>query len=300
MLGDRVRIESLAIQDGRIIVGLIGHGPGDGACCPTQEQTLAFQLTGDTLEGVPLTLQQLKNAEYQSEFPTGGKARLTDGAFFEPYEPGSASGVRLTLSEHVAFGDLNGDGAADAAVILTSVVGAVAPSGTWLPSSTRGASRGTPPQPSSVIVSGSSPWRLRRADCRAADRPRAGRPALLPDSESDGRAFQWSAARLEEVPSIVDVLWHWERFEDTRGPSWDIAVADPQKYTLRLLPDGTFQVKADCNNGSGTYTLAGEQHYPDAGASHPGRVPAGVALQHLPDPARRGSDLRPARGQAGP
>ena len=84
LLGDRVRIESLAIQAGRIIVQLIGHGPGDGACCPTQKQTLAFQLAGDTLEGVPLTLQQLKNAEYQSEFPTGGKARLTDGTFFEP------------------------------------------------------------------------------------------------------------------------------------------------------------------------------------------------------------------------
>ena len=88
LLGDRVRIESLAIQAGRIIVQLIGHGPGDGACCPTHEQTLAFQLAGDTLEGVPLTLQQLKNAEYQSEFPTGGKARLTDGTFFEPLRAG--------------------------------------------------------------------------------------------------------------------------------------------------------------------------------------------------------------------
>ena len=108
-LGDRVRIETLAIQDGEIVVQLIGHGPDDPLCCPTQKVRRAFQLVGST---------------------------------------------------------------------------------------------------------------------------------------------------LEEVPSIVDVLWHWERFEDTRGPAWDVTVADPQKYTLRLLPDGTFQVKADCNTGSGAYTLA--------------------------------------------
>ena len=39
-----------------------------------------------------LKLEVLKNAEYLSDWPTGGKAKLTDGRYFEPYEPGSASG----------------------------------------------------------------------------------------------------------------------------------------------------------------------------------------------------------------
>ena len=256
LLGDRVRIESLAIQDGRIVVEMIGHGPGDGACCPTQEQTLAFQLAGDTLEGVPLTLQQLKNAEYQSEFPTGGKARLTDGTFFEPFEPGAASGVRLTLSEHVAFGDLNGDGAADAAVILY----------------VSGGGSGTFRHLAAVINEGGQPRHA--ASAFLGDRVRIEALAIQdgeivvqlighgPDdplccpSQKVRRAFQLVGSTLEESPSIVDVLWHWERFEDTRGPAWDVTVADPQKYTLRLLPGGTFQVQADCNTGSGAYTLA--------------------------------------------
>ncbi|MDE2994639.1 MAG: META domain-containing protein [Chloroflexota bacterium] len=256
LLGDRVRIESLAIQAGRIVVELIGHGPGDGACCPTQEQTLAFQLAGDTLEGVPLTLQQLKNAEYQSEFPTGGKARLTDGTFFEPYEPGSASGVRLTLSEHVAFGDLNDDGDADAAVVLIADPGG---SGTFR-------------HVAAVINEGGEPRHV--ASAFLGDRVKVESLAiqdgeivvqlighgpedpLCCPTQQVRRAFQLVGSMLKESPSIVDVLWHWERFEDTRGSSWDITVADPQKYTLRLLPGGTFQVKADCNTGSGAYKLS--------------------------------------------
>ena len=257
LLGDRVRIESLAIQDGRIIVGLIGQGPGDGACCPTQEQTHAFQLAGDTLELVPLTLRQLKNAEYHSEFPSGGKAQLTDGAFFEPYEPGSASGVRLTLSEHVAFGDLNGDGAADAVVILIADPGG---SGTFRHVAAVFNEAGQPRHAASAFLGD----RVRIASLEIED----GRivvgiighgpddPACCP-TQKVTHVFQLVGDTLEEVRSIVDVVWRWERFEDTRGPSWDIAVADPQKYTLRLLPDGTFQVKADCNVGNGTYTLAG-------------------------------------------
>ena len=116
-LGDRVRIEALTIQDGQIVVQLIGHGPDDPLCCPSQRVTRVFRLVGDTLEPVP------------------------------------------------SAGDV--------------------------------------------------------------------------------------------APSIVDVVWRWERFEDTRGSSWDITVADPSKYTLRLRPDGTFQADADCNLASGTYTAAG-------------------------------------------
>lgn len=256
LLGDRVRIESLAIQDGRIIVGLIGHGPGDGACCPTQEQTLAFQLADDTLAPVPLTLEALRNAEYQSEWPRSGKATLTDGRYFEAYEPGSASGVHITLSEPVAFGDLNGDGAADAAVVLTANTGG---SGIFRHLAAVVNEQGQPQHVASVFLGD----RVRIASLEIEDGRIVvgiighgpGDPACCPTQRMT-HVFQLVGDTLEEVRSIVDVVWRWERFEDTRGPSWDIAVADPQKYTLRLLPDGTFQVKADCNTGRGAYTLA--------------------------------------------
>ena len=41
-LGDRVRVQSIAISGGRIVVTMLGHGPDDGMCCPTVEMRRAF------------------------------------------------------------------------------------------------------------------------------------------------------------------------------------------------------------------------------------------------------------------
>jgi heat shock protein HslJ len=34
-------------------------------------------------------------------------------------------------------------------------------------------------------------------------------------------------------------------------------VPDPENYTLAFFSDGTYSIKADCNSGSGNYTLEG-------------------------------------------
>lgn len=66
----------------------------------------------------PLTFDQLKNAEYPSEFTASKQAKLVNGKFEEPAAPGSASKIVVMLGEWYALGDLNGDGAGDAVVIL--------------------------------------------------------------------------------------------------------------------------------------------------------------------------------------
>lgn len=68
----------------------------------------------------PLTADQLKNLEYPSEFPASKIAKLTNGSFEESIVPGSATKLQIRLSDQVALGDLNGDGAGDAAAILIS------------------------------------------------------------------------------------------------------------------------------------------------------------------------------------
>jgi len=65
-----------------------------------------------------LTMNELKNAEYQSEFSANGRVKLTNGIYKERIVPNSASELIITLSDKVAYGDLNGDGKEDAAVIL--------------------------------------------------------------------------------------------------------------------------------------------------------------------------------------
>ncbi len=70
-----------------------------------------------------LTLDQLKNHTYALEQAPGGKAALVNGKFEAAIGAGATQKVTALLTEPVAFGDLNGDGVADAAVILTANTG---------------------------------------------------------------------------------------------------------------------------------------------------------------------------------
>lgn len=66
----------------------------------------------------PLTIESLRNAEYQSEFAINGRVRLSNGIYRGKIVPGSASELIVMLGEQIAFGDLNGDGLEDAVVVL--------------------------------------------------------------------------------------------------------------------------------------------------------------------------------------
>jgi hypothetical protein len=68
----------------------------------------------------PLTIDELKRGEYRSEWSAKGKIKLNDGIYKEKIVPESATELVITLSHKMAFGDLNGDGSEDAAVVLIS------------------------------------------------------------------------------------------------------------------------------------------------------------------------------------
>ena len=48
-LGDRVQINSLAIESDEIIVDMVMHGPDDPMCCPTQQVVQTYALQGEDL-----------------------------------------------------------------------------------------------------------------------------------------------------------------------------------------------------------------------------------------------------------
>ena len=48
-LGDRVKVDSLRVEDRAIRLFLVTHGPNDPLCCPTQKSVETFVLHADTL-----------------------------------------------------------------------------------------------------------------------------------------------------------------------------------------------------------------------------------------------------------
>lgn len=57
---------------------------------------------------------------------------------------------------------------------------------------------------------------------------------------------------------IVDIEWQWSGLVETEPASQSV-VPDPESYTITFSNDGTYSIKADCNRGSGTYTLEGNE-----------------------------------------
>jgi len=50
LLGDRVRVRSLRIVNGEVVVDLTVQGPMDAMCCPTRETTHRYRLAGNRLD----------------------------------------------------------------------------------------------------------------------------------------------------------------------------------------------------------------------------------------------------------
>lgn len=63
-----------------------------------------------------------------------------------------------------------------------------------------------------------------------------------------------SAAAADDRP-LVGKVWRWSRLA---GPD-PLEVPRPGRYTLELLPEGRYALRADCNTGSGAYTLEGDR-----------------------------------------
>jgi heat shock protein HslJ len=276
LLGDRVRIELLAIEGGQIVLQMVTHGPNDPMCCPTQLVRNTYALEDGALievssEEISLTLEDLQNATYPSEWEESGTITLTDGRYEgEPFVEGGVSRLVVTFIEPVAFGDLDDDGVEDAAAILAANAGG---SGTFI---------------SLEVVRNKGGEPLHLATYPLGDRVRIeslaieggqivlemithgpNDPMCCPTQQVK-QTYALRECELVQIssevispgpaagPDIVGIVWEWQRFDDAAGQN-DIVVIYPPAYRLELLPDGQFNIKADCNVGSGAYTLEGNK-----------------------------------------
>lgn len=80
-------------------------------------------------------------------------------------------------------------------------------------------------------------------------------------AEADAGAAAETEAVAEATPPadmanpIVGSSWNWVGFDGMDDSA--VSVPTPANYTLSFAADGTASVKADCNNGHGSYTVDG-------------------------------------------
>jgi heat shock protein HslJ len=216
-----------------------------------------------------LTLEMLQNATYPSEWEESGPITLTNGRYEgKPFVEGGASRLVVTLIEPVAFGDLDGDGVEDAAVILAANAGG---SGTFISLEAVRNEGGEPVHLASyplgdrvriesLAIEGGQI--LLEMITHGPDDPmccptqQVVQTYALREGELEQTSSQVISPGPAATPDIVGIVWEWQRFDDAVGQN-DIVVIYPPNYRLELLPDGQFNIKADCNVGSGGYTLEG-------------------------------------------
>ncbi len=227
-----------------------------------------------------MTEEALRNAQYQVDEANveGGVIELADGGYEgEPYVEGGASRPLYFLSDVYAFGDLNDDGVADAAVVLIGTFGG---SGSFY-------------QLKAVIDEGGSPVNV--ASAPLGDRVELQSleiegglivvemvthadddPLCCPTQQvlrryalEGGQLVLTSDQVIEAAAAdseLVGATWIWQKFMD-QAEKHDIIVTYPPAYRLQLLPDGQFVFQADCNAGSGNYTMDGSSITFELGAT---------------------------------
>lgn len=77
---------------------------------------------------------------------------------------------------------------------------------------------------------------------------------MMMDLVADGGTMQYSAVGAQSANPLRGTKWNWV---STQTPTGTINVPSPMKYVLDFLTDDRVAVQADCNKGSGNYTVSG-------------------------------------------
>ena len=213
----------------------------------------------------------LANMEYQSEWTQSGTAPLVDGEYRESAAPGSATETIVKLTDHVAYGELNGQDAA--AVVLVTDPGG---SGTFYdlavvmeeggqPVNVAVTSLGDRVQVQALTIAGNEII-VEMVNQGPDDPMCCPTQQVVQTYALEGNELVQTSSRVlgstgdqEQgvVGGLVGVVWKWEAFLESNDDT--LTVDDPERYTLEFMPDGVVRVRADCNSGSGSYTVSGNQ-----------------------------------------
>jgi heat shock protein HslJ len=239
LLGDRVQVNSLSIEDGEIIVDVITHGPDDPMCCPTQQVVQTYELRDNELVQ---TSEEVISAAAESEIVgvvwkwvkflgSDDTTIVVDDPDKYTLELLPDGQVRIQADCNSASGTYTLDGAGG----LTLELG-----------------------PTTLAECEPGPLYDEYLEMLGWVRTyvlEGGQLFLNLMADGGDMVFDRTGPTAAAGPDVVGVVWRWVKFLGGDGET--IIVDDPDKYTLELLPDGQVHIRADCNSASGTYTLDG-------------------------------------------
>ena len=260
--------------------------PGWTICIPKAEGTPAA--AGGPAEG-PLTETALKNAAYQGIYDEA--VTLTDGLYAgDPFVEGGASRPTVTYLQ-AAWGDLTGDGADEAVVLLAENSGG---SGSFIYIAVVAAQNGqTVNTVTTLLEDRAQIDYMGIEDGQLVIKLLAHGPddPMCCPTQKSIRKFKLDGNKLLETgneiietvsDTLTGVTWNWLGSiysNDTKSE-----VTAPGDFTIIFNEDGSYNGKADCNNFSGLYTLEGSSIVIQPGAMTRAMCPQQeLADQYLKD-----------------
>lgn len=73
-------------------------------------------------------------------------------------------------------------------------------------------------------------------------------------NNSEDTSSQGIGTEYIDQDNITNIRWEWTSMIES-VPDSQLAVPDPESYTLVFLQDGRYLIQADCNQGSGSYII---------------------------------------------
>jgi len=236
-LGDRVQIQSLAVEDGEIVVEMIAHGDDDPMCCPTQYTVARYALQGDELVQTSVEAEGktsgLLGVVWEWERFVGG-----DDSVIEVDEPS-----KYTLT-------LNADGTYQVVADCNRAGGGYTLEGslvTLLPGPMTLAECG----PDSLY----DEFVAKLGDVRTYVRPDQGDQLVLNLFADAGNMFFRPAVQATMERSLEGTSWKLVSYDDGSGAL--VSVLDDTEITADLVK-GELTGSAGCNNYFASYELDGQ------------------------------------------
>ena len=92
------------------------------------------------------------------------------------------------------------------------------------------------------------------AACSGTGDPPTTEPTAVPPTEQPEEPTVMPVVEEVDAEALTTTAWQWVAIAD---PTQQFSVDNPENYTLEFNEDDTVNIKADCNNAMGSYTVDG-------------------------------------------